>query len=313
MAEFVAAVAAGTAVLSCRQVLGLHEYSSADTGAPNVSASPDAAPSACGLPFGTSACVSCASMNCCAESTACAADRVCSPYETCLGNCSGDPACRSQCTIDHPVGTASAASALSACLAAKCETECGLPCGGVADLISPPDAAVACQDCLTTNACDHARSCGTSAECDAFWRCYMACPFEYDCRQACANGHESAPWLTTTNQTIRDDAPFFPDWSGTCASSCAFGGYWSCAGHVSWPFPKSTNSTFTLIARDAINTNLPLVGVDVSVCAGFDIPCAKPLAHGTTDSNGIVTLLLQNPRDTVGFGLNGYFQLDPLA
>ena len=111
----------------------------------------DLSTNACGLPYGTTTCASCASTSCCAESNACVGDPdFCAPYESCLGACNGDPACRSKCTIDHPVPAVNAApvSALSACLVSHCEDECGLACGGFAGYLSMPDAATGAHHAL---------------------------------------------------------------------------------------------------------------------------------------------------------------------
>src|ERR1700722_944789 len=120
----VASLSAVAGVPACRQVVGITDNPPTDLTS-----------TLCGLPYGTSACASCVNTSCCTESTACAADPACAAYETCLGKCNGDPGCRSQCIGDNPVGTSSDVSALSACLASKCETACGLTCGAVAGYI----------------------------------------------------------------------------------------------------------------------------------------------------------------------------------
>ncbi len=147
----VAIIVATTSLLSCRQIAG-------------ITSNPveDLTTRSCGLPYGSNACASCASASCCSESTTCAADPVCAAYEGFLGQCNGDADCRSQCTIDHRVGTSSDVSALSACLASTCETACGLGCGALAGYITEPrnGGATSCQTCVetTTAACTHARA-----------------------------------------------------------------------------------------------------------------------------------------------------------
>jgi hypothetical protein len=112
-------------LFGCRQIVGIQD----GVGDPTR---------ACGLPYGTNECAECAAMSCCNESAACSADPACSPFESCLENCKGDPACRSRCVIDFPSGTAAPVASLSACLASKCETECNLGCGGLASSEAPP-------------------------------------------------------------------------------------------------------------------------------------------------------------------------------
>jgi hypothetical protein len=147
------AVAIGAAALastSCRQVAGIED------------APPEAlATRVCGVSYGSNACASCANTSCCSESTACAGDTACSAYEDCLGGCNGDPECRSQCTIAHPASTPEV-SALSACLASKCDTACGLGCGGFEGYVTEARNAKACQSCVATTkgVCVDARTTG---------------------------------------------------------------------------------------------------------------------------------------------------------
>jgi len=178
--------------------------------------------SACGLSYGTPTCAQCALSHCCSQSNACAADPVCAPYESCLGNCHGDPACRSRCVMDQPSGTSAPVGPLSACLATQCETECGLVCGGLAAYETPPGAAEACQVCLVKNACADARACASSAECEAvFQQCNLACS-TWDCVEACQIAHGA---LTAKGSSPDGGAytSFIQDWGGACstAKACA--------------------------------------------------------------------------------------------
>ena len=195
-----------------------------------------------GVSYGTTACASCVNTNCETESTACATDTVCTAYEACLGECKGDPKCRSQCTIDDPAGTASDVSALSACLASKCETACGLACGGIADLITETASATSCQSCIetNTNACADARRWGTSVDGDAYWRCILACPTP-DCRGMCGIANPSGASLY---------ASFRTEYAGICSGPCAYGKYWACLGRVNWPEAKSKTVMATIVVRD---------------------------------------------------------------
>jgi hypothetical protein len=273
--------------IGCRQILGLDVPQDAAVGpAAEAAAEADGGSGAiaCGMPSGTPSCAACVRASCCKESNACATDAIfCAPYETCLATCRGDPGCRSQCTIDHPVPTTSSASvsALSACLAAKCETECDLTCGGFAGYLSEPDASAACSSCLEQNACPHARACGSSAACDAFWRCFLACPTE-DCKDVCAAQNEAG---------AADFKPLFGDFSGACAGPCRFGNYWACAGHVGNPTAQSTTFTWTDWVYDVAN-QMPITGATISICT--NCPCGTAsfplLAQTQTASDGFFTI-----------------------
>ena len=223
----------------------------------------------------------------------------CEPYEACLGACNGDPACRSKCTIDHPVPANNAApiSALGACLASRCEDECGLACGGFAGYLSMPDAATQCASCLEKNGsgCSDERACGTSAECDTFWRCWMACPTP-DCQWACAAE-------TRCRRRRRSPALFSSDFPAPAHAQCGYGAYWACAGHIQWPASESTTVENEDVVYD-FSSQEPVAGATVSVCASC--PCPQPntpvLAHGPTDDGGIFTLTWQQQVSPAGIG-----------
>ena len=297
-ARWTLALVAGAATLgACRQTLGIDEYFNAP---PDVggSSSADAATNACGLPYGTMACASCAAANCCTASTACATDPTCTSYESCLGNCNGDPKCRSQCTIDNPVGTASDVSALSACLAGKCEAECGLTCGAIADITSEPDAAAACQRCLASSACSQAEACGSSESCDG----YLRCPLGFsavDSTEVCeGTGTDAGAALASATA-----------FTSSCATPCATGNYWACVGHVSWRSPKTATVALNFTVKD-FTSGKAVPGVDVAVCGEHDLNCTQPYTQLPTNGTGQVTLPFQNVLNSASqFGLNGHLQL----
>jgi hypothetical protein len=278
---FVLALSLAAANIACRQILGL-----------------DDGPS-CWSPSGTTSCAACAEANCCAESNACAADMTCSNYESCLGACDGGPACRSRCTIKFPVLADKAApvSALSACLASKCEIACGLGCGGFAGYLSEPDASVACQECLeNTNACSHAHACGSSAECDAFWRCILACQTQTpDCQWACVPEHGAGAALFRQ---------LYQDFSGTCAGACGYGAYWACAGNVaSWPHAPSDVDWTWLVDLNG-GGGLPDASVSICTACPCDGPFNSVLADaGQTNSNGYVTIAFPPPSTPTSQGI----------
>lgn len=290
---------AGILVLpACRQILGLDvppdaQTASAPEGGALADGGSDAA-SACDLASDTATCASCVRDNCCGEWSSCAADAVfCAPYESCLSACNGDAACRSQCTIDHPIPASSAAlvSALGACLAANCETECGLTCGAFAGYLSEPDTSADCKSCLEQNACPHARACGSSAECDEFWRCFLACS-TVDCKDACVEAHDAG---------AAEFKPLFQDFSGTCAGPCGFGNYWACVGRVGFPAAKSPSVTWTNWVYD-VGNQAPIADAAVSICGDCPCPAANSplLGQGQTGADGFFTVQAQQVRNPNG-------------
>jgi hypothetical protein len=229
-------------------------------------------------------------------------ERGCAPYEMCLGNCNGNPKCRAQCEIDDLGFTAPEVSALGACLASKCETACGLACGGFPALFGTPDTAATCQSCFANNACVPASACASSVDCVAYLSCAHACP-TLDCRQACAGTHDAGAALF---------APLLPVLVGTCSTPCAYGRNWSCVGNVSWPVAQSQTVAMTTFVATGPGVT-PVSGAEVSVSeycppsaeAGVDI-----LGHGQTNEAGTVEfpVLSQGNRNNgpgAGHGLDG--------
>ena len=266
---FAFAIGAAALATSCRQVAGIED------------APPEALTTrVCGVSYGSNACASCAT-SCCAESTACAGDAACSAYEDCLGGCGGDPECRSQCTIDHPASTPEV-SALSACLASKCEAACGLGCGGFEGYVTEKRNAAACQSCVATTkgVCADARACATSRDCDGYWRCVRACPTE-DCRLACATDNAAGAMIF---------ANFQADYAGACSGPCAYGNYWPCVGQVSYPVAKSSTLNLTFPITYYSNQTNGVPGLDVSICGGCPCDNFPVLQKGMTDDGGIVSL-----------------------
>ena len=290
LARVAAVVAAIGLAPSCRQVVGITD-----------SAPEKLSSTVCGMPYGTATCAACANEHCCAASSACAADKTCSAYESCLGACGGDPACRSTCTVDYPVGTdAKDVSELSACLAANCEAACDLPCGGVAAYITEPANAAACQQCITGgNACAPARAWGASVEGDAYWRCTLAAGAD-DVRQGCATANDQGATLFNA---------FEADWEGPCAKACAFGNYWACVGRLAWPLAHPGPVSSTIGVVDFGNTNQGTPNLSVEVCAGCPCDALTPLTTGTTESSGLFPFMIDNPVDAAGHGVNGCFQI----
>ena len=310
--ECLVAVASSiTAIMSCRQLAGIQD-SPPEALTTNV----------CGLPYGTNECAACANKNCCSESTTCAADPQCAAYESCLGNCKGDAECRSKCTIGYPTGVATNVTALSTCLASSCETACNLTCGGIAALISPPSAAKACEECLATSACSKAEACASSTVCDAYERGNYAFPTidsdeVYEANLCASDGATglslnigSVVDVCGAHAKFDEDAGISSTAAGfnfDCAAACATGNDWGCIGHVSWPPPKVSSCTVNYIVRDF--SGPPVNGALLQVCSPSHHECTEPLALGTTDANGALSLLVPNPLVSGSQGLNGFTRI----
>jgi hypothetical protein len=155
---------------------------------------------------------------------------------------------------------------------------------------------------VTMNACTDSHDCASSVDCDAYWRCYMACPTP-DCKFSCALEHEAGVSLFRAVQS---------DYAGTCSGACQYGNYWACVGHVGWPAKMSSVVALTVPVVDFLNQGTPIPGETVSVCS--NCPCGTPddalrADAGTTDDAGLVTLQVTQPANPEGWGLNGCVQV----
>jgi len=278
-----AALIALASIAACRQLVGITDNPPEDL-----------VTSICGLPYGTNTCASCVSTSCCTESTTCAADPGCAAYQSCLGQCSGDPGCRSRCIGDNPVGTSSDVSALSACLASNCETACGLTCGSIGASVAPPDAGASCETCLESKgaSCDPARACGSSVDCQAYAQCLHAYTTP-DWFQACATEHDAGAALYALLDNVA---------SAGCAAACAYGLDWRCVGHVTWPTPAGPPGSATTFVFDRVhdgNTSAAIAGAKVAFCTASNVSgslgvgapqCDPPFVSGVTNDAGYVEI-----------------------
>jgi hypothetical protein len=269
--------------IGCRQLVGITDDPPADLTA-----------TLCGFSYGTNVCASCVEESCCAESTACAANPACASYQSCVNQCAGDPKCRAGCMASDP-GVAPEVSALDACLAASCETPCGLTCASIVERITPPDASAPCAACFEQQACRTAAACASSAECDEYTRCYVACSTP-DCRQACAAGRDAGAALFASVEDV---------YANACSMACAYGQNWNCVGHVVYPATDITSLTQSGAILD-YTTGQPVAGVEL--CASYDCAtCGAPgesYGLGLTDAKGLYSLALQLP-DISAFGGTG--------
>ena len=270
--------------IACQQALGIDA---------EVRVQPRGNSVACGLPLKRGACQECLEERCCAQARECAQDSACAAYETCLNGCGADYACRARCIIDHPIGSVDAIPALDTCAVTSCEAPCGLSCGSVTSP-SEPDAASDCQQCLAAHACSVSEACGRDVACQTIARCVQGCS-TFDCQTACIDGRDASPEFLSLAFAG----------ASTCYSACDIGHYWECVGHVTNPLAKA-KSTFTATILDA-DSSKGLDGLTVKACEPGDTACASPLATGTSDANGVVTLALDLAPTPYGF--HGYFEI----
>jgi hypothetical protein len=168
----------------------------------------------------------------------------------------------------------------------------------MAEHIAPPASAKSCEACFATNACTPEKGCGSSEDCDAYVRCFVACPTP-DCREACAAAHPSG---------AASYAPLQQVYASSCAKDCAYGSNWACVGHIEWPALKSRTITQSGRVLD-YSTGLPVAGVNVCFSA-YCATCGSegPSAMAQTDADGGVTVTLQlGPGQAFG-GTNTGFQ-----
>jgi hypothetical protein len=273
-------------VVACQQVLSIDG---------EVAVAPHPV-SACGMTLTSGVCQACVASKCCSQLEACANNPACKPYEACLLGCGDDYACRAKCLADHPINSGVEIPSLDTCVATECKDACGISCGLAGSYVKG-DAAVACQECLVTQACIPAEKCGTDLSCQIASRCATSC-VTLDCRTACLFAATDAGQAEALDLAVRV--------ATRCPSSCGLGRDWSCVGSILWPPAKASTQTLTVTVRDA-DQKLFLGGATVKACTNTDFDCATPLAHGTAAADGTVTLQIRG--DVVGFGFQGYLDV----
>ena len=281
--------------MACRQLAGIQDEP-LGRGAVDASANADVETvgAACGMSFMTPACQACADPSCCAQITACSLNPKCTALETCLDACAGDAPCRTRCASAHPITTIAAVPPIDQCLAAHCERECRLPCGG---LLFPfdPDARE-CGACLSNDkgACASEEACAKSESCQTLLRCQSGCRTQ-DCFVACGTANPNAAVLLDAFRSNVEN----------CRDACQIGNYWSCVGSVRWPFAKPLIA-FTVSVQDHTR-HTPVSDLVVKMCRAGDPACATYLDRAVT-TNGTVTLLAHNPAGAAP-QLNGYLEI----
>jgi hypothetical protein len=293
---------------ACRQIV---DFDGGHT--PGKAGASDAAAAsvACGLSHATASCASCVEKRCCSESAACEKVEACKLESNCLQRCGSDPECRAQCGFDAPVSQSDAASALAACLASRCETECGLGCGlSIHDYGNiAPKIASTCHACIVGSVCDAAAACASSTDCDAYRRCVAACSAP-DCKQACAVTHAEGAALDPGLAGANGTGVNVGDANGACNADCGLARNWSCVGRAIGSRRQSDTVALTVDFKDGVS-QLPFAGLDVSVCHVMDVQCENPIAPSARSNKaGRVEFTLERHEGTtLGLGIDGYVQV----
>ena len=97
----------------------------------------------------------------------------------------------------------------------------------------------------------------------------------------------------------------------TCYAACGIGSYWGCVGRVSRPIAKDRNILFTVTLVDSAQRT-GLAGLAVKACEVGDGACSSPLASGTTDAKGTVTLPL-TVQPSTAYGFQGFLDISSPA
>ena len=223
------------------------------------------------------------------------------------------------------MGTDANVLALGVCLASNCETACGLECGAIADLISEPDAAATCEECLKTNACAKAEACASSEPCYAVVRDTVAFATfdtgELSEQLLCASSAASG-FVFNIGGSAEACGKSADDRRGC---SDVGDGYRLHIGlrdplrerellgvrrSCDLAFANAWTSTMHWQVKDYPGGAAPVGGVLVQVCSPGVPTCNPEVTHGTTDATGRVPLLVPNiPNPTSGLGLNGFVRV----
>jgi hypothetical protein len=267
------------AIVACRQIVGI-------TDDPPGSVT---APSCGGLPWAEGDCAACMQSSCCGESTKCAEEASCTSAFGCVARCApGDEACRSRCIVQGD----DAMAAVGACQSKACASACGLKCGGWGLLAGPQLAHIegtpGCESCLTSTACNDIATCVADKNCLEERFCTNACiQFDGQCAGLCGSPPTDigSPFAIDAGSVLTDQQLL-----SYCPDECKPGTDWSCLGHAKWPSATLPAITLRIRLVDGTKTNMALQGVSGAACLYEDPACSPPIAQGTSDADGVVTL-----------------------
>jgi hypothetical protein len=235
---------------SCRQVVGI--------------ADPEPPPRCSGPAFATApSCDGCLLDHCCAELDACQGDPLCRALLACVATCADDT-CRAAC--EAKTALTESAAALFACQGSRCDSACGLSCGGVG-------TAVACKPCGAA-CCAEGAAFRADLDAQRLRACRAACRApDVPCREACLNVHATGADLELA--------------ASECVTrSCGVVGRWACLGRLESRKATAPALTLTFVALD-VQTNAPIAGVKVKGCSSADLSCTPPpFGSAVTDAAG---------------------------
>jgi hypothetical protein len=269
--------AAALAVLAaCRHLVGIGDSPPTSI----VDASSESSAPACGVAYAGEACEACLESSCCDVAQECSGVAECAAMESCLGGCSGDPACRATCLVDHHLLSSQAVVPLDSCMVASCSSQCGLVCGGAGE-VATPDTAAGCQNCFLGQDCSRTQRCLGSLDCASYAWCLAtaATPDVFNACPALLDGGDP------------DSSAFASVARTTCAEFCAFDANWSCVGRVELPPAATTTLTIHLTLTDGGTQQLSGPGILAKVCGATDETCVSPVATGITGPDGTVDLV----------------------
>jgi len=236
----VVALAALVALSSCRQAVGIGD--------------PDPPPSCRSPTFqAAGACGDCLVDRCCGELDACHGDILCGALLDCVAACKDD-ACRAACEMRSKLTETSAA--LFACQASRCESACGLACGGAGAPFT------SCEPCAA-GCCAEGTAFRGDLDGQRLRACRAMCNVsDFGCREGCANVHARGADLERTAREC-------------VVRACSVIGEWSCVGRVEPR--KATTETITIeVTASDSQSRAPLAGVTIKGCTSSDLDCAAP-------------------------------------
>lgn len=157
------------------------------------------------------------------------------------------------------------------------------------------ETSAACGPCLAQACCKQAQDCAEVEGCAKLETCVRACASgDAVCRATCYAGEAAIAPLQQAVETCR---------AVTCGKECLVSP-WACLGHVKWASarkpPRITIKAMAICTHCGAGGQpfaegpggSPVAGATVRVCSLADPKCGLPLAAGTTDDHGGVTLEL---------------------
>lgn len=164
------------------------------------------------------------------------------------------------------------------------------------------DSADECIACMEAECADEASACADDADCAEELDCRSKCD-DAACAIACWDPYpiDQTPTLALTICGKR------------CATECAVGRHWACAGRYAWPDLSEMDDEVVKLQINESLGSTPLEGIRARVCEHRDADCESPLGDAVeSDAAGMITLHLP-PGDQAGRSgkqpFDGYIEL----